>query len=142
MTTQTVPSFTPVDMTIFMDDVEPGHAEEAVDDGHPAGDCMRASVASILGLPLEAVPHFVQYRRPADAHLWWWALIGFCHVTGWEVGYVEEPPRGWALASGLSPRGHEHVVVAFAGEVVHDPHPSRAGIVEVKEWFSFERVSA
>ena len=52
-----------VGMTIFMDDVPDGEANKAVNEGHAAGDCMRASVATILGLSLDDVPHFAQYYR-------------------------------------------------------------------------------
>lgn len=135
----------PTDMALLMDDVPAGGANDAVNDGHPAGDCMRACVATILELPLDEVPHFVQYvEHPAgtDPHLWWWALLGFCGAHGWHVRYVDEdPPGGWCLIAGKSPRGHQHVVVGFDGAMVHDPHPSRAGVVEPAEWFAFERGS-
>lgn len=36
------------------------------------------------------------------------------------------------LASGISPRGVHHMVVMKDGKLVHDPHPSKAGIGEVE----------
>ena len=137
-----------VDMTVLMDDVAPGTASDAVDAGRPAGDCLRACVATVMGLAIEDVPHFVQYRQhPAGTEplLWWWALVGFASAHGWRVGYVERQspdevgPEGVALASGISPRGHLHVVVVEDGALVHDPHPSRGGITEEDGWFTFER---
>lgn len=132
-----------IDMTILMDDVPAGTAEAAVDSGHPAGDCLRACVATVLGLPPREVPHFVQYvDHPAgtDPMLWWWAVVGFCHHHGWEITYDDLSGRdGWSLANGPSPRGHQHVVVAYDGEVVFDPHPSRHGLVTVTGWMPMRK---
>lgn len=137
-----VPPFEPVTMAVVMDDVPPGKASEAVNNGRPAGDCLRACIATVLGYELDNVPHFVQYvEHPAGSpSLWWWALVGFCHVAGWEIIYepdafIDSLPQGWALAEGLSPRGHQHVCVAWNGEVVHDPHPSRSGLTEITGWY-------
>lgn len=121
----------PVEQSILMDDVPAGKAMEAVARGRAAGDCMRACVASILELPLDEVPHFVQYcdhPEGTDSHLWWWALVGFCAAHGWRVSYVEEPPPGWSIAAGTSTRGHGHVVVVCHGRIEHDPHPSGHGL--------------
>lgn len=129
-------------MAIFMDDVAPGQAQQAVEDGREAGDCLRACVASITEVDVEEVPHFAQYRA-GDARLWWWALVGWCSAYGWDVELVErddrgrrpeELPQGWCLAMGPSPRGHRHVIVAFDGRMAHDPHPSRVGLVCVDTW--------
>jgi hypothetical protein len=38
------------------------------------------------------------------------------------------------LAFGMSPRGVEHVVVWGPDGIVHDPHPSRAGIEARQFW--------
>jgi len=130
-------------MAVMMDSA--GTADAAVNGGHPAGDCLRACVASVLGLAMEDVPHFVQYiEHPAgtDKSLWWWALIGFCRAYGWHVTYDgPAAPGGWALADGMSPRGHMHVCVAYAGEVVFDPHPSRGGLTKVDGWMGMTKVS-
>lgn len=134
-----------VTMTVVMDDVPGGEATNVVNGGRAAGDCMRACVASVLDLDPDYVPHFVQYvEHPSgtDSHLWWWALVGFLHVCGWDARYEEDaddPPKGWALADGISPRGHAHVVVAYDGEVVYDPHPSRAGLTEVIGWIGLTK---
>lgn len=38
-------------------------------------------------------------------------------------------PQELYILGGFSPRGRGHVVVAYGGYIVHDPHPSRAGLV-------------
>lgn len=124
----------PVSMQHLMDDVPAGTANEAVENGRVAGDCLRASLASILELPIGDVPHFVQYRGADDSHLWWWALVGWCFTMGIDARYIdgETVPKGWSLVDGRSPRGHAHVCVGFDGEVIFDPHPSRSGLPEIE----------
>lgn len=49
-------------------------------------------------------------------------------------------PRGYAMANGVSPRTKPdgtpilHSVVVLDGVIVHDPHPSRAGLVSIDEY--------
>lgn len=104
------------------------------DDGTP-GDCFRACVASLLDLPIEDVPHFVQHVS------WWNETRRFVRATvpGWDIGYfwpedfphVETVAHG--IGSGVSPRmgafKHAVIVDTERWEVEHDPHPSRLGIV-------------
>ena len=64
----------------------------------------------------------------------WLALRGlFYFELGWN-DYVEElttERAGYYVLSGKSPRGtFYHSVVARAGHVVHDPHPSGVGLCE------------
>jgi hypothetical protein len=119
-------------------------------DGHAAdgtpGDCMRAALATILGVDLHDVPHVVMFSQ-------WWdearRTVGR-HMKGWDIGCWDEfswpfytsagadanayaPP--FVIGAGPSPRGpFGHVVIldATTGEMVHDPHPSRAGILQVE----------
>lgn len=136
----------PVAMTVLMDDVPEGRAADAVNNGHPAGDCLRACVASILGIPPESVPHFAQYIDHPEGtdSLWWWALVGFCAAEGWTVTVAAKVggPPGWSLADGWSPRGHRHVCVAHDGLIVHDPHPSGSGLTAIERWYQLEKVAA
>lgn len=123
---------TPVDQTIFVGDVE----------GRP-GNCMQAAVASILGLPLDAVPHFA--AMPADeGDSWpcWDAFDSFFDARGFEAVRLDYEfcPESFYLASGPSPRGVSHMVVMRDGKLAHDPHPSRAGISKVESvWLLLAR---
>lgn len=136
-----------VRMQTVMDGVPAGKATEAVNNGHPAGDCLRACIASVFNLDPDDVPHFVQYvEHPAgtDSHLWWWALVGFGAAHGWRIDYVTNEddiaPMGWALADGKSQRGHSHVVVCHDRKLLWDPHPSDAWLVAINGWFTLERL--
>ena len=102
------------------------------------GDCQRAVIASLLELPITEVPHFLQ-DAAGDAVLYYEALQAFCRRHGF--AYLTIPARSGAAffgddgdiyheISGPSPRGNGvyHAVVGCNGQVVHDPHPSRAGL--------------
>ncbi len=102
----------PVDQTVF---------------GAPNGDCLPACIASILELPLAEVPHF-------GAEDWfaaltaWLAPRGLYPVCAGVAG--DWRPAGLHILAGKSPRGaFLHAVVARGAEIVHDPHPSRAGLL-------------
>lgn len=102
------------------------------------GDCQRAVLASLLELPIEQVPHFLQDAN-GNPDEYWAALQRFCRSHGFV--YLTVPSRsGGAFfgdegviyheISGPSPRGNGvfHAVVGRNGEVVFDPHPSREGL--------------
>lgn len=97
-------------------------------DGDPVpGDCVRACIATILGLELDDVPHFVQLY---DCE-WAAEMQDWCEARGvvaeWRSGW--HPTKEPAMLSGPSPRTGRHAVVMQHGEIIHDPHPSRLGLV-------------
>lgn len=95
------------------------------------GNCLQACVASIHELPIEAVPHFVQFEAFGEALDLWLKGRGFdirLRVNrGREVSTtVAGRP---VLAFGKSPRGDfSHSVVFVDGQLAHDPHPSHDGL--------------
>ncbi len=109
--------------------------------GTDEGNCLHACIASLLELPLTDVdfPLAVQgnWVRPMQD---WLAARGFF--------YSETPAKGvpyfWlpgplCILCGPSPRlptPFQHAVVGrvngYAHEVVHDPHPSRAGLTDIE----------
>ncbi len=112
---------TPYTQTIFVNDPR----------GIP-GDCMRTAVASLLDLPIEAVPHFVLFDEPGawfEAFNLWLRGRGL-YVKPLRAGHVDRE----CLALGMSPRDVEHIVVWGPDGLVHDPHPSRAGIEPRQFW--------
>lgn len=104
-----------------------------VDDGSGrTGDCLRAAIATLLQEPPDRVPHFSEF---AD-----WIGGVRCYRDDLELRWRRPdkslfPVAGadgpWVVGCGRSPRGHLHAVVVSAtdGALVHDPHPSRAGLV-------------
>lgn len=100
--------------------------------GFPGGNCFSACIATVLGLPLDDVPYFIGDEDWSLNFSVWlrdlglWPLILNCSPD-WS-------PSGFTIMSGQSPRCPDdpdslHIVVALDGEVWHDPHPSRAGLL-------------
>ena len=98
------------------------------------GNCLQAAVASALGLDLDAVPHFGAFAEwEAATRLW---LRG--RGLDWRV--VAGIPAGRSIVIGLTSRPTgRHAAVGDGGEIAWDPHPSRAGLTEVRYAYAFEK---
>lgn len=94
-----------------------------------AKNCMQCAAAYMLGLPLEAVPDFEKAGSEA-----WEAFYEFFVRHGFTAEMF--PPSveidGDYLASGHTSRGTSHMVVMRGGQLLHDPHPSNAGLTAVQ----------
>jgi len=96
------------------------------------GNCLAASLASLLELPLSEVPEFEDMMGKSD---WFQALtdwlkeLGFTLLEWREEAWTWLP--GYYLANGISERGLSHTVVYKGDALAHDPHPSRSGIKKV-----------
>lgn len=129
----------PVDQTL-MQDLERG----------VVGNCYAACLASVLDLSIDQVPHFVALQgpdQPGAGPIWWiearrWlrgeraidiAMFDITpeHPTPCSM-YAGEPADWQLYGIGCvqSPRGDflHAVVVNLDGDIVHDPHPSRASM--------------
>lgn len=108
-------------------------------DQRPNG-CWAACIATITGIALDELDQGI----PEDADDAWFnanraRLMNDMHLRlrqrGWFFAHLwKNAPRGLAIAGGSSPRGLAigHAVVVKDGKLWHDPHPSRAGIVDVE----------
>lgn len=112
------------------------------------GDCLRAAMATVFDRPLLEVPHFVE--TPGSIEDFWAEVRGFVHRVTFGTHFVEcYDASEWLewdmpaqlggmeyalILTGPSPRSvngeFSHAVVADPRtlEVLHDPHPSRAGV--------------
>lgn len=115
---------TPVDQTIAHD---PPNAH---------GDCFRCVIASLMDLQADQVPHFsAQSSNNYDEMrlLREWLKphgLGYFEMNV-AVSDLAEWRQHWQfhhVISGRTARGPIHACVGFGGAVVHDPHPSRAGV--------------
>ena len=108
-------------------------------DRPPLGDCFRACVASILEVPVAALPNF------ADSDDWGkrWNVWGRDHNLQL-LTWPHNPDWGW-LPSGYCIAGvklpgvtWQHAIVAHDGKLVWNPHPGygeRMGAIgEVADW--------
>lgn len=117
----------PVDQTKLHD------AEQGI-----RGDCFRAAIASLLELPIEDVPPFEDYAEDWHAPFMDWAFSRDLEPVFLEP---KDAPCGYSIASGLSPRGIMHSCLALDGNVVFDPHPSRAGLLWIRDYLVFESIA-
>ncbi|MFJ4787579.1 hypothetical protein [Streptomyces sp. NPDC088794] len=96
--------------------------------GRP-GNCLQATVASLLELPLLSVPHFI-----AEGAGWFELMDAFCRVQGHSLDVLPvDAYCAYGMAWGVSPRGVRHSVCWADGRMSHDPHPSRAGLLNVTD---------
>lgn len=107
--------------------------EFLVDDGSGrTGDCLRASMATLLQIDPVRVPHFSEFADWMAAVRCWRDDLAFRFRYPDRLLFPAEGVIGkWVVGGGRSPRGHLHAVVlsAIDGALVHDPHPTRAGLI-------------
>jgi hypothetical protein len=114
--------------------------------GRRPGNCLSACVATYLGRDLRDVPHFIEVGSALYANevgsgedrvAWWAMLVGFMAAVGLAPVQLVSPddaePGEVVFAAGPSERGVFHQTLYRDGTLLHDPHPSRAGLVEVRE---------
>jgi hypothetical protein len=102
---------------------------------------VRASYATLFDLPLSAVPRFdpavLGGEEQRDRERRWLRSRGYklVEITSAPdelpaeiLGSLPDCPH---LISGVSPRGFGHRCVGVGGQVIWDPHPSRAGLERV-----------
>lgn len=105
------------------------------------GDCWRCCIAAILRVDPQDVPHFVEASRddPMRNTARWLRERGFLLIDAknirtpeWDCPEAEEVP---VIACGPTMRskamGEHHAVILVQGELVYDPHPSRAGLTAI-----------
>lgn len=106
-------------------------------DAGSIGDCWRACIATVLGVPAEDVPHFEKQAHHHEDQNSVWLTARWLEKRGMSLAQVTDAML-WTsenflcIASGTSPRDPDvrHCVVHDGVDVVHDPHPSRDGLVD------------
>jgi hypothetical protein len=113
--------------------------------------CVRVAIASLFELPLEEVPFFggaLKFDEAARAdgradRLLVQELDAWLHARGLQrrTFFAGSAARAWGvgLAYGHTERGTYHAVVwdHDAGKLIHDPHPSGAGLLQPDEFVCF-----
>ncbi len=136
--------------------------QRRIDAGH--GDCMTACLASLLELPYEDVPLFREIEADGEKP-WFSVLHDFLQKRGYEFhgtfthSYLSTEGRkyqpfdelrksskgvnGIFQAGGPSPRfpgvGHAVLIDGY-GNLVHDPHPSRQGVIVIEDVWMIEPI--
>ena len=110
--------------------------------GDVPGNCFQAALAGVLGMSLNAVPHFPLL----GIHHWMRACAAWLEAEhdllintfpDESLGTV----RRLHIINGQTERGTSHAVIGdtATGEMVHDPHPSRAGLTFINSRFYFHQ---
>jgi hypothetical protein len=104
--------------------------------GRP-GNCLQAAVATLLNLPLDRVPHFVE-----SGDDWLTEMIVFAETRGYRTEWrTKDEPLTFGLMFGPTVRSADlHHAVAVVDGVMWDPHPSRAGLTEAFTYIAFVAV--
>lgn len=98
----------------------------------PEGECLMASIASILEIPLEACPDLHAAEQRGENY--WDAMSAFLRQRGYQPVWMTPEylggtvPKGYAAVAGDGGRGCDHVCVALDGRIVHDPLPVGDGL--------------
>lgn len=112
--------------------------------GWPFGECVRATYAMLLDMPIDEVPRFdpgsLRGKNQHAAEVAWLASLGYGLIElKARPGEKELPedvlecvPEVYHLISGMSDRGFHHRCLGFAGRVVADPHPDQTGLVTIE----------
>lgn len=129
-------------------DAPPEPTEEMVDQ-RTKSDCLLACIASLTGLPVSEMPqpptsyeNLTSDGEPTDedreAEVQYGnAVRRYLRECGWLLlNTYSFAPAGHSIASGPSPRNPRiwHCVIYRNGELTHDPHSSRAGVVSVEQY--------
>jgi hypothetical protein len=101
------------------------------------GDCMRACIATLLSVQRSDVPHFLSDGDDCDAVEFSLRVNRFLKsfglflvdMTGFDFSTDGETAEVYHLIYGYTERGTYHAVVGKNGRVIHDPHPSKAGLI-------------
>jgi hypothetical protein len=114
--------------------------------GNEEGNCFAASIASVLELPLHALPELSSTKEGS----WFPILWDFLTKRGltfsgtlYDVEKIlnyDRGIKGYYVVAGESPRGHArgHAVVYYKGKLAHDPYPGGNGITVIKSAYMIE----
>ena len=98
------------------------------------GNCLMASIASIMEKTLDEVPDLEAIEDAGTPYPD--SLVAALHELGLQFCSIfphstNTAPLGYSVIIGRGARGCLHACVAHNGLLVHDPHPSRDGLLTV-----------
>jgi len=107
------------------------------------GNCMQAALASVFGCRIEVIPAFQDFTDYSWQEIFkeWLYFIGREYKEKWYPSSEDHPRAELYIINGKSPRGVRHSTVWLNGQMIHDPHPSKAGLVNIDSLWSFPRRS-
>ena len=104
------------------------------------GDCLRACLATVLGRETLNTPHFglLGDDFAVECMVAWVRSLGL-EISSIKDEYSDRTLMSLCIGKGYSPRGIYHAVICDSKTLtmIHDPHPSRAGIKEFNGFYYF-----
>lgn len=97
------------------------------------GNCFAACLASLFDIPLKEIPAFEESKN------WGCDFIDWIDKNNIDYTMHNTPPKGYAMANGISPRGIRHSVIVKDGRFFHDPHPSREFLTKINDYWLFTK---
>jgi len=97
------------------------------------GNCLEACIASLFEINIDEVPSLRMGTWQNDLNEWLIKKYGLWSITitaGKPIPITDSN----IIAIGMSERGLKHAVIYCQGKLLHDPHPSNTGILEVDEF--------
>ena len=124
-------------------------------DGSHQGNCMSACLANLLDITLANIPNFAAMPEEtwfADFNLLlenngyrYEGCFYFSETQTWkDLLASSDGISGAFMVAGDSPRAYVtagHAVLYKNNEMLHDPHPSRAGVLNLEYAFMIERAA-
>ncbi len=103
------------------------------------GNCMRASLASIFELDIDNIPKFEEMNRK----VWRTSFTSWLSDMNLALKPQAESPNDdqFYITLGSTNRGALHCVVSQSNKMIHDPHPSQDGLLDVKTHWTFEKLN-
>jgi hypothetical protein len=103
------------------------------------GNCLTACVSSLLEIPIEQIPNFVEDREDWQTYLNEFLEPYNMVYVEVPVSAIENQDLGYHLICGFTVRSDvvPHAVVAFNRKYYHDPHPSNAGLKNFQSYGIF-----
>lgn len=109
------------------------------------GNCWQTAIACVLEVDPAELPCQVSIevgkRSYNNALLWYLEKhhgLMYSELQDYQFPALDVRQPGWHVALGPTVRtavhGKHHAVVAHRGTPVWDPHPTRAGLLEVQRW--------
>lgn len=95
-------------------------------------DCFRTCIANYLQVDnVTDIPNFI-HEPDCNFMMWKWlnerGLDLLFPVYDW---WNEQKADYLWIGCGMGPRGHRHAVLMRGNEMLHDPHPSHAGLLKI-----------
>lgn len=117
------------------------------------GNCLAACVASLFEIQIDEVPAWEEMGNDGS---WGDSFIKFIESRGYayegliaprssswlkDVLSISNGIDGYFIVGGKSPRMNRrgHAVIYKDGVMIHDPHPSGDGLLEIEEIYIIER---